>query len=324
MKVRHSLLVFFAAATLCFAQSERGNITGVMTDASNAAVPSATGQGGQHGNQRDHERGGIFLGRVQRGEPGTRDLPAGGFDAGIPIRDRGQHHADRGSDRARGRAAPGGRRHADGRGAIAERASADRGCEDLHRRLEHAGGSACPWWWAARCAVRSTWCRRYRRRRAAPTWCWAADRAARSRRPSTASRSTRTGRAIHSKPPISRLRWKRSRNSPWTPTGTKQNFADSRQRRHRSRWGSAPGLNRHREGAPAWRGPRRGQAVPGFGGCADRRIATRPPATRRHSRECSEALSEPWAVRQARRAEHGTVPRRSHIVRDARDPAVGA
>jgi hypothetical protein len=34
-------LAFFAAATLCFAQSERGIITGVVTDASNAAVPNA-------------------------------------------------------------------------------------------------------------------------------------------------------------------------------------------------------------------------------------------------------------------------------------------
>src|ERR1043165_728122 len=41
MTLRPTYLVFFAAATLCFAQSERGNITGVVTDASNAAVPSA-------------------------------------------------------------------------------------------------------------------------------------------------------------------------------------------------------------------------------------------------------------------------------------------
>ena len=39
MTIRPSLVVFFAAATLCLAQSERGNITGVVTDASNAAVP---------------------------------------------------------------------------------------------------------------------------------------------------------------------------------------------------------------------------------------------------------------------------------------------
>ena len=41
MKIRVSLLVCFSAAALCFAQSERGNITGVVTDASNAAVPNA-------------------------------------------------------------------------------------------------------------------------------------------------------------------------------------------------------------------------------------------------------------------------------------------
>ena len=41
MTIRVSLLVCFSAATLCFAQSERGNITGVVTDASNAAVPNA-------------------------------------------------------------------------------------------------------------------------------------------------------------------------------------------------------------------------------------------------------------------------------------------
>jgi hypothetical protein len=39
MKIR--VLVFFAAAALCFAQSERGNISGVVTDATNAAVPNA-------------------------------------------------------------------------------------------------------------------------------------------------------------------------------------------------------------------------------------------------------------------------------------------
>ena len=35
------VLVFLAAATLCIAQSERGSITGVVTDASQAAVPNA-------------------------------------------------------------------------------------------------------------------------------------------------------------------------------------------------------------------------------------------------------------------------------------------
>uniref|UniRef100_Q01ZH1 TonB-dependent transporter Oar-like beta-barrel domain-containing protein n=1 Tax=Solibacter usitatus (strain Ellin6076) TaxID=234267 RepID=Q01ZH1_SOLUE len=41
MTIRPSLLVFFAAAALCLAQSERGTITGLVTDASNAAVPNA-------------------------------------------------------------------------------------------------------------------------------------------------------------------------------------------------------------------------------------------------------------------------------------------
>ena len=41
MTLRASLVVFFAAAALCFAQSERGAITGVVTDATNAAVPNA-------------------------------------------------------------------------------------------------------------------------------------------------------------------------------------------------------------------------------------------------------------------------------------------
>ncbi len=41
MTIRPSFLVLLAAASLCFAQSERGNITGVVTDASNAAVPNA-------------------------------------------------------------------------------------------------------------------------------------------------------------------------------------------------------------------------------------------------------------------------------------------
>ncbi|MEO8373253.1 MAG: carboxypeptidase-like regulatory domain-containing protein, partial [Candidatus Solibacter sp.] len=41
MTIRLSLLIIFAAATLGFAQSERGNITGVVTDATNAAVPNA-------------------------------------------------------------------------------------------------------------------------------------------------------------------------------------------------------------------------------------------------------------------------------------------
>jgi len=41
MPIRLSLLVFFAAAAVCFAQSERGNITGVVTDASNSVVPKA-------------------------------------------------------------------------------------------------------------------------------------------------------------------------------------------------------------------------------------------------------------------------------------------
>jgi hypothetical protein len=41
MALRISFLVFLAAATLGFAQSERGNITGVVTDATSAAVPNA-------------------------------------------------------------------------------------------------------------------------------------------------------------------------------------------------------------------------------------------------------------------------------------------
>ncbi len=41
MTIRLPFLVFFAAATLCIAQSERGSITGVVTDASNSAIPNA-------------------------------------------------------------------------------------------------------------------------------------------------------------------------------------------------------------------------------------------------------------------------------------------
>src|SRR6266542_2156345 len=41
MMIRPSFPVFFVAATLCLAQSERGSITGVVTDASNAAVSNA-------------------------------------------------------------------------------------------------------------------------------------------------------------------------------------------------------------------------------------------------------------------------------------------
>jgi hypothetical protein len=41
MAIRPSYLVFFAATMLCFAQSERGTITGVVTDASAAIVPAA-------------------------------------------------------------------------------------------------------------------------------------------------------------------------------------------------------------------------------------------------------------------------------------------
>src|SRR5215472_9160261 len=41
MKVRFSFVAYFAAAALCFGQSERGNITGFVTDATNAAVPNA-------------------------------------------------------------------------------------------------------------------------------------------------------------------------------------------------------------------------------------------------------------------------------------------
>jgi hypothetical protein len=41
MTIRPSFVVFFATAALCLAQSERGSITGVVTDASNAAVPGA-------------------------------------------------------------------------------------------------------------------------------------------------------------------------------------------------------------------------------------------------------------------------------------------
>src|SRR4051794_20201168 len=39
--MRPALIIFFSAAALCLAQSERGNITGVVTDASSAAVPNA-------------------------------------------------------------------------------------------------------------------------------------------------------------------------------------------------------------------------------------------------------------------------------------------
>ena len=41
MAITPSCLVFLAAATLCIAQSERGTITGVVTDASAAVVPAA-------------------------------------------------------------------------------------------------------------------------------------------------------------------------------------------------------------------------------------------------------------------------------------------
>ncbi len=41
MTIRLSLLVSFSAATLCFAQSERGNIRGVVTDATGASVANA-------------------------------------------------------------------------------------------------------------------------------------------------------------------------------------------------------------------------------------------------------------------------------------------
>jgi outer membrane receptor protein involved in Fe transport len=41
MTRRSPFPIFFAAATLCLAQSERGNITGSVTDASHAAVPNA-------------------------------------------------------------------------------------------------------------------------------------------------------------------------------------------------------------------------------------------------------------------------------------------
>ena len=41
MTIRLSFLVSFAAATLCLAQSERGNTAGVLTDASNSVVPNA-------------------------------------------------------------------------------------------------------------------------------------------------------------------------------------------------------------------------------------------------------------------------------------------
>jgi hypothetical protein len=41
MTIRPGVVVFFAAAALCMAQSERGSITGVVTDASQAAVPNA-------------------------------------------------------------------------------------------------------------------------------------------------------------------------------------------------------------------------------------------------------------------------------------------
>src|ERR1700683_2423713 len=39
--IRPSFTVFFAATVLCLAQSERGNITGSVTDTSHAAVPNA-------------------------------------------------------------------------------------------------------------------------------------------------------------------------------------------------------------------------------------------------------------------------------------------
>jgi hypothetical protein len=41
MTIRPMFLVFLAATILCFAQSERGNITGLVTDGTNAIVPGA-------------------------------------------------------------------------------------------------------------------------------------------------------------------------------------------------------------------------------------------------------------------------------------------
>jgi outer membrane receptor protein involved in Fe transport len=41
MAIRNSFIVLLGAAVLCFAQSERGSITGLITDATHAAVPNA-------------------------------------------------------------------------------------------------------------------------------------------------------------------------------------------------------------------------------------------------------------------------------------------
>ncbi len=41
MKIKLIFVTALLVATLCFAQSERGNITGLVTDPSNAVVPNA-------------------------------------------------------------------------------------------------------------------------------------------------------------------------------------------------------------------------------------------------------------------------------------------
>ena len=95
MTIRPSLLVFFATAALCLAQSERGNITGVVTDATNAAVPNAPVKIVNMGTNAATSVMSLFLRRIQRRQPRTRHLPPGSHQTGLPIRHRRQHHPHR-------------------------------------------------------------------------------------------------------------------------------------------------------------------------------------------------------------------------------------
>ena len=78
------LALLLAACACLIAQTERGNITGVVTDSSGAAVPGRAGGHHAQGDQRggaadDHE-----LGRIQRSRAGPGRLRDRSDGAGLP------------------------------------------------------------------------------------------------------------------------------------------------------------------------------------------------------------------------------------------------
>ena len=195
------MIAIVAMPVVSHAQTERGAISGLVTDETKAALPGRLGQGHQHRHQRDHQRRLVRLRHLQRRQPPAGHLSHRGLAAGLPHVDRRGHQTHRGRDRAHRRdAEPRGDLRVGERGGQ-EHPGADRRRKDLHQHLEPIDRPA-----PARGRRRDAQCVRPRCDRARSQGQRhergrsAAGRAERSAPRSTASRSTPTATPTPPKP----------------------------------------------------------------------------------------------------------------------------